>query len=248
MKTIAIANHKGGIGKTTTTLNLGAGLSMMGKRVLLIDMDPQMNLSQGLGIYEADKTIHEALSGKCKLTPHKITDTLSIVPSTTNLRNLETEFISRIGGQVRLKKVLSDVEGYDYIFIDCPPSLGLLTTNALTATDEVIIPITPEFYSVQGIVNLTQIIEEVRETLNPNIQLTGIIINLYNKQKVLHRDVCKTIEQQFGGIVYETKIRSSVAIEEAPYQGMDVFRYDKASNGAEDYGKLCREFLSRYLL
>lgn len=237
--------HKGGVGKTTTSLNLGAGLARSGKRVLLIDLDPQMNLSQGLGVQSSDRSIYEAMSGKCRLTPVEISDNLFLVPSSHELRRIESEFITRIGGQVRLRKLLSEVEGFDYVFIDCPPSLGLLTTNSFSASDEVIVPLTPEYYSVQGIVDLQQAVEEVRETLNPNLRLSGILITLYNKQKIVHRDIVQTIEDSFGDIVFRTRIRSSVAIEEAPYQGLDVFRYAPDSNGAKDYEDLAQEFLSR---
>ncbi len=247
MKVISIANHKGGVGKTTTTLSLGAGLARQGKRVLLIDLDPQRNLSQGLGVQESDSTIYEALSGKSKPRPVRVSDNLCLIPSSHDLRKIESEFITRIGGQVRLRKVLSDVQGFDYVLIDCPPSLGLLTTNSFSASQEVIVPLTPEYYSVQGMVDLKEAIEEVGDTLNPNLRLSGILITLYNKQKIVHRDVASTIVGMFGEIVFRTRIRSSVAIEEAPYQGQDIFRYAPDSNGAKDYQEVVNEFLEREL-
>lgn len=246
MKIISVANHKGGVGKTTSVLNLGAGLSRLGQRVLLIDLDPQRNLSQGLGFKDSDRTIYEALSGKSRFTPVEVSENLSVVPSSYRLKDIESEFVSRIGGQVRLRKLLSGVSGFDFVLIDCPPSLGLLTINSFTASQEVLVPMTPEFYSVQGVVNLREAIDEVRETLNPDLRLSGILINLFNKQKIVHRDIVSTIEEMFGDIVFKTRIRSSVGIEEAPYQGLDIFRYDPKSNGAKDYGSLCREFLDRY--
>lgn len=248
MKIYSICNHKGGVGKTTTTLCLGAGLARMGKRVLLIDLDPQTNLSQGLGIQESESSIYEAMSGKCKLRPVEVVENLSLIPSSHDLRRIESEFITRIGGQVRLKKLLSEVEGFDVVLIDCPPSLGLLTTNALSASDGVLVPMTPEYYSVQGIVELNSAITEVRENLNPNLGISGILITLYNRQKIVHRDIVSTIEGMFGDIVFKTRIRSSVAIEEAPYQGQDIFRYDPSSNGAKDYQSVCEEFVSRFLM
>ena len=246
MRIISIANHKGGVGKTTAVLSIGAGLSRQGKRVLLIDLDPQMNLSQGLGVHSSDRSIYEALSGKCRLSPVEISENLFLVPSSYELRRLESEFLTRIGGQVRLSRLLSDVSGFDFVLIDCPPSLGILTTNAFSASSDVIVPLTPEFFSVQGIVQLRQAVEEVQENLNPDLRLSGIIINLYNKQKIVHRDIVSTIEEMFGDIVFRTRIRSSVAIEEAPYQSQDIFRYDPKSNGAKDYGSLVQEVLERF--
>ena len=246
MRTISIANHKGGVGKTTSVLSLGAGLARAGKRVLLIDLDPQMNLSQGLGVLTSERTIYDALSGRCRLTPVEVSDGLFLVPSSYDLKNIESEFLTRIGGQVRLRKLLSEVEGFDVCLIDCPPSLGILTTNAFSASDDVVVPMTPEYFSVQGIVKLRQAVDEVRENLNPSLKLSGIVLTLFNRQKIVHRDIAQTIEEMFGDIVFRTRIRSSVAIEEAPYQGQDIFRYAPTSNGAKDYGDLCREFLERF--
>ena len=246
MRTISFANHKGGVGKTTSVLNIGAGLARAGKRVLLIDIDPQMNLSQGLGVRSSDRSIYEAMSGRCRLTPVEVSENLFLVPSSPDLTRIESEFITRIGGQVRLRKLLSEVEGFDVCLIDCPPSLGLLTTNGFSCSDDVIVPLTPQFFSVQGIVKLSQTIDEVRETLNPNLRLSGIILTLFNKQKIVHRDIASSIGEMYGDILFETKIRSSVAIEEAPHQGLDIFRYAPTSNGAKDYQGIVEEFLRRF--
>lgn len=246
MRTISFANHKGGVGKTTSVLNIGAGLARAGKRVLLIDLDPQTNLSQGLGITQSDRTIYESMSGRCRLSPVEVGENLFLVPSSPDLTRIEAEFITRIGGQVRLRKLLSEVEGFDVCLIDCPPSLGLLTTNGFSCSDDVVVPLTPQFFSVQGIVKLSQTIDEVRENLNPNLKLSGIILTLYNKQKIVHRDIAQTIEEMFGDILFRTRIRSSVAIEEAPHQGQDIFRYSPTSNGARDYQEVVDEFLLRF--
>lgn len=245
MKTICILNNKGGVGKTSSVLNMGGGLSLRGYKVLLIDLDPQMNLSQSLGVRDPQRDIYGTLTGRYRLSPIKVAENLSIVPSSRELKNIESEFSSKIGGQVRLRKILSEVEGFDYCLIDCPPSLGLLSINAMTSSQEIIVPLTPEFYSVQGVISLTETIEEVRENLNPNLRLTGILITLYNKQKIVHRDFTQAIQDTFGDIVYPTRIRSSVAIEECPTQGQDVFRYDPDSNGAKDYSEVVDEFLRR---
>ena len=246
MRTISFANHKGGVGKTTSVLNIGAGLARAGKRVLLIDIDPQTNLSQGLGVPSSDRSIYEAMSGRCRLTPVEVSENLSLVPSSPDLTRVESEFITRIGGQVRLRKLLSEVEGFDVCLIDCPPSLGLLTTNSFSCSDDVIVPLTPQFFSVQGIVKLSQTIDEVRENLNPRLRLSGIILTLFNKQKIVHRDIAQTIGEMYGDILFETRVRSSVAIEEAPHQGLDIFRYDPKSNGATDYQGVVDEFLLRF--
>lgn len=248
MKTICILNNKGGVGKTSSVLNIGGGLSLRGYKVLLIDLDPQMNLSQSLGIRDPQRDIYGTLTGRYRLSPIQVAENLSIVPSSRELKNIESEFSSKIGGQVRLRKILAEIEGYDYCLIDCPPSLGLLSINAMTSSQEIIVPLTPEFYSVQGVISLTETIEEVRENLNPNLRLTGILITLYNKQKIVHRDFAEAIQESFGDIVYPTRIRSSVAIEESPTQGQDVFRYSPESNGAKDYSEVIDEFLRREMM
>ena len=246
MRTISLANHKGGVGKTTSVLNIGAGLARAGKRVLLIDIDPQTNLSQGLGVPSSDRTIYESMSGRCRLSPVEVSENLFLVPSSPDLTRIESEFITRIGGQVRLRKLLSEVDGFDICLIDCPPSLGLLTTNSFSCSDDVVVPLTPQFFSVQGIVKLSQTIDEVRENLNPNLRLSGILLTLFNKQKIVHRDIASTIEEMFGDLLFRTRIRSSVAIEEAPHQGQDIFRYAPTSNGAKDYQSVVEEFLLRF--
>ena len=246
MRTISFANNKGGVGKTTSVLNIGAGLARSGKRVLLIDLDPQMNLSQGLGVRTSDRSVYDAMSGRCRLTPVQVSENLFLVPSSPDLTRVESEFITRIGGQVRLRKLLSEVEGFDVCLIDCPPSLGLLTTNSFSCSDDVIVPLTPQFFSVQGIVKLNETIEEVRETLNPNLKLSGILLTLFNRQKLVHRDIASSIEEMFGEVLFRTRIRSSVAIEEAPHQGLDIFRYSPNSNGAKDYQGVVEEFLNRF--
>ena len=245
MKTICILNNKGGVGKTTSVLSIGGGLSLRGYKVLMIDLDQQMNLTQSTGIRNPERDIYGTLTGRYRLSPVQVAENLYIVPSSRELKHIESEFSNRIGGQVRLRKILSEVEGFDFCLIDCPPSLGLLSINAMTTSQEIIVPITPEYYSIQGVLSLTEAINEVRETLNPQLTLSGILINLYNKQKIVHRDFTQAIQDTFGDIVYPTRIRSSVAIEECPTQGQDVFRYDPDSNGAKDYSEVVDEFLRR---
>lgn len=245
MKTICILNNKGGVGKTTSVLNIGGGLSLRGYKVLMIDLDQQMNLTLSTGIGEPERDIYGTLTGRYRLSPVQVAENLYLVPSSRELKHIETEFSNRIGGQVRLRKILSEVEGFDFCLIDCPPSLGLLSINAMTTSQEIIVPLTPEFYSIQGVLTLTDAINEVRETLNPDLTLSGILITLYNKQKIVHREFADKIQETFGDIVYPTRVRSSVAIEECPTQGQDVFRYDPNSNGAKDYSEVVEEFLRR---
>lgn len=245
MKTICILNNKGGVGKTTSVLNIGGGLARRGYKVLMVDLDPQMNLTQSTGAEDISRDIYKTLTGRSKLSPVEVADNLYLVPSSRDLKYIESEFSSKIGGQVRLRKVLSDVDDYDFCLIDCPPSLGLLSINAMTASQEMIVPLTPEYYSVQGVLSLTETIEEVKDSLNAELKLSGIIITLYNKQKIVHRDFAEAIQRNFGDIVFSTRVRSSVAIEESPTQGQDVFRYSPHSNGAKDYSAIVDEFLDR---
>ncbi len=244
---ISISNHKGGVGKTTTTVNLGAGLANMGKKILLIDIDPQANLTQSLGITKPDTTIYEALKGTHKISPVEIYENLYLVPSTIDLAGAEMELNSEAGREFLLAEVIDPIrDDYDFIFIDCPPSLGLLTLNSFTAADEVIIPIQAHFLAIKGLTKILEVINKIKRRLNPKLEISGVIITLYDKRKVLHRDVEETIKTYFQDKVYETKIRENIALAEAPTEGKDIFRYNPKSNGAEDYLNLCKEFLERH--
>ena len=239
---ISLSNHKGGVGKTTSTVNIGAGLHKLGNKVLLIDLDPQSNLSQSLGIQERDNNIYTALRGDTKITPIQISENFDIVPSTLDLSGAEIEMSGEAGREYILKEVIEPIKtNYDYIILDCPPSLGLLTINAFTASDSIYIPLTAEYLPLQGLAKLLEVVEKIKRRLNPNLEIGGVFVTKYDNRKILNRDVLSTIEKHFAGKAFKTKVRDNVALAEAPSQGLDIFRYNGKSNGAEDYMELCKE-------
>jgi len=241
-KVIAISNHKGGVGKTTSTINIGAGLNTLGKRILLLDLDPQANLSQSLGITSPERTIYGALRGLHGLEPISILPGLDVIPSTLDLSGAEIELSGEAGREFILKDLLEPVRGkYDYILIDSPPSLGLLTINAFTASDLVFIPLQAQYLALQGLAKLVEVIEKIKRRLNPGLGIGGVFITQYDSRKVLNRDVVEAIKSYFPKELFSTYIRDNIALAEAPAQGMDIFRYSPKSNGAEDYLSLSRE-------
>ena len=245
-KVISISNHKGGVGKTTSAINIGAGLNKLGKKVLLIDFDPQANLSQSLGLINQDINIYGALRGEYKLQPITVTEGLDVIPSTLDLSGAEVELSSEAGREYILRDLIEPLRNsYDYILIDSPPSLGLLTINAFTASDEVLIPLQSQYLAIQGLSKLVEIIDKIKKRLNKNLKVGGVFITQYDSRKVLNRDVVGTIQAHFKEEVFKTKIRDNVALAEAPTQGTDIFRYQPKSYGAEDYLSLCREILKR---
>ncbi|HRW21379.1 MAG TPA: ParA family protein [Bacteroidales bacterium] len=246
-KVFSISNHKGGVGKTTTTVNLAAGLARMGRKVLVVDLDPQANLSQSLEIKEADPSMYNALKGLCPIPEVQVNDSLWISPSNLNLSGVELELSMEPGRENLVKGLLKKLKNqYDYIFIDCPPSLGLLTINALNASDYILITLQSQYLASQGLAKLMEIIGKVQERLNPNLSLGGIIITMYKKNTVLSRDVLEFTSSRFGEMLFHTKIRDNIAIAEAPASGQDIFRYAKNSLGALDYSNLCMEFINRF--
>jgi len=245
-KIISISNHKGGVGKTTSTLNIGAGLSNTGKRVLLIDLDPQANLSQSLGITDPEYTIYGALKGEYGLEPIEIYKNLDLIPSTLDLSGAEVELSGEAGREYILKELIEPVvKLYDYILIDSPPSLGLLTINAFTASTTVYIPLQSQYLALQGLAKLLEVIDKIKKRLNKGLEVGGVFITQYDSRKILNRDVVDTIEEHFSDKVFKTKIRDNVALAEAPTQGVDIFRYNSKSNGAKDYLSLCNEILKK---
>lgn len=245
-KIISISNHKGGVGKTTSVLNIGAGLSRLGKKVLLIDIDPQCNLTMSLGISDPEFNIYGAMRGDYPLQPITVLKKLDIIPSVLGLLATEIELPNEYKNRFILKELLKPLLGkYDYILIDCPPSLGLLTINSFTASQEVYITLQPQFFALQGLSKLTEIIEDVKAELNPGLNIGGVIITLYDSRKVLHRDVTETVIEHFGKLVFNTKIRENISLAEAPAQGLDIYRYQPNSKGAEDYTNLCKEIIKR---
>ena len=247
--TYAVVNQKGGVGKTTTTVNLAAYLATFGKRVLLIDIDPQSDASVGLGINRSQiiQCLYNILIDGIPISETIIKSSLAnldVLPSTPRLAGAEVELVAVEGRETRLKEALASVkENYDLMVIDCPPSLSLLTVNALTAADEVIIPIQCEYYALEGISQLTHTLELVRESLNPALKIRGIVLTMFDPRTLLSSQVAEEARKYFGSKVFKTVIPRNVRLAEAPSFGQPIIFYDPGSKGAEAYENLCREVL-----
>lgn len=245
-KVISISNHKGGVGKTTSAINIGAGLNLLKKKVLLIDLDPQANLTQSLGLINQDRNIYGSLRGEYKLQPIEILKGLDIIPSTLDLSGAEIELSSEPGREYILKELIEPLRAsYDFIIIDSPPSLGLLTINSFTASDEILIPLQAQYLALQGLAKLVEVVDKIKGRLNKGLKVGGVFITQYDSRKVLNRDVVETIQAHFKDEVFKTQIRDNIALAEAPAQGLDIFRYSSKSYGAEDYLALSKEVLKR---
>ena len=248
-KVIAIANQKGGVGKTTTAVNLAACLAKAGKKVLLVDIDPQGNSTSGLGIDKrrCEKTIYNCLIDEEKMENVSIEteyENLSVCPSNLDLSGAEIELISVMGRENRLKESLASArEIFDYVLIDAPPSLGLITINTLTAADSVIIPVQCEFYALEGVSQLIETIKRIKKALNPNLYIQGIVMTMYDARTNLAMQVVDEVKRFFPGKVYRTIIPRNVRISEAPGFGKPVIYYDESSKGAEAYTELALELI-----
>ena len=240
---ISIVNHKGGVGKTTSVSSLGVALSRLGKRVLLVDLDAQGNLTDTLTKTPGDRSIYDSLRTLETIPVVNIREGLDLCPSSIDLVSMDLELADKGEREYRLSKLLRGLD-YEYILLDCPPSLGLLTINALTASTKVIIPLTPEALPAKGLGTLLDIIERTKETLNPGLSLGGILITRYNRRKI-NRLVEETLRETFGDSVFKTKIRENVDISESPLQGMDIYSYSPNSIGAKDYESLALEVVSK---
>lgn len=240
---ISIVNHKGGVGKTTSVSSLGVALARMGKRVLLVDLDAQGNLTDTLTKTPGDRSIYDSLRTLETLPVVNIREGLDLCPSSIDLVSMDLELADKREREYRLSRILQGLD-YEYILLDCPPSLGLLTINALTASTKVIIPLTPEALPAKGLGTLLDIIERTKETLNPGLSLGGILITRYNRRKI-NRLVEETLRETFGDSVFKTKIRENVDISESPLQGMDIYSYSPNSIGAKDYESLALEVVSK---
>ena len=245
-KVISISNHKGGVGKTTSAINIGAGLNKLKKKVLLIDLDPQANLSQSLGVIEPERTIYGAIRGDYDIEPIEILKGLDLIPSTLDLSGAEVEMSGEAGREYILKELIEPLRpSYDFIIIDSPPSLGLLTINAFTASDSILIPLQAQYLALQGLTKLIEVVDKIKRRLNKDLRIGGVFITQYDSRKILNRDVVATIEAHFKDEVFNTRIRDNIALAEAPAQGLDIFRYNPKSYGAEDYLSLSKEILKR---
>lgn len=251
MKIIAITNQKGGVGKTTTTVNLGAALADMGKKILLIDFDPQGNLSASYNIMpnQVDLSVYEMLKGEADINDTIVTaerpgGSLDILPANINLSGAEIELSTKPGREFILKESLRKLKrDYDFVLIDCPPSLGVLTLNALTASNYFIIPLASEYLALFGTGQLMQVVGVVKERIHPELELLGVVITQHDARKVHCKETAEQIIEYFGDKVYKAVIRSNVSLAEAPSFNKDIFSYRPKSMGAEDYLALAKEFV-----
>ena len=256
-KTISLVNQKGGVGKTTTSINLSASLAYLGKKVLLIDLDPQGNTTTGVGINKADidKSIYEVLIGECNIKESIIKTkykNFEVIPSSINLAGLEMELITKSlssptfqkGGQLKIN--LQEIkENYDFIILDCPPSLGLITMNALTASDSVIIPVQCEFFALEGIMQLLNTIMQTQKSLNPDLKIEGVLLTMLDSRTNLGFEVVDDIRKFFKEKVYNTIIPRLIRLTEAPSHGEPIIAYDPKSRGSEAYLNLAKEVIER---
>lgn len=246
---IAILNQKGGVGKTTTTINLAAYLAKQGRSVLICDLDPQGNSTSGLGIdkQELGASVYDALFGRAdaaQLIQEATSYGIAVLPANAQLAAAEVELVDKPQRELVLRQILKPLE-YDYILIDCPPSLGLLTVNALSAADELLIPVQTEYYALEGLSQLLTVVQQVRQGLNPNLHLLGVVLTMYDGRTSLSEQVKVEVQKHFGDKVFETVIPRNVRLAEAPSFGKTIFEHDKWSKGARAYKALAKELEKR---
>jgi len=260
LRVLAVSNQKGGVGKTTTAINLGTALAAVGERVLLLDLDPQGNASTGLGI-PADQrplTSYDVIKGSCSMldaTVKTLVPGLCVVPANSDLVGLEAQLISDPNRPFKLRDAVAQLaaeqraagggEGFTYVLIDCPPSLSLLTLNALVAAQAVLVPVQCEFFALEGISQLKDTIDQIKATLNPSLELQGVVLTMHDARTQLSREVAESVRQVFGAKVYATAIPRNVKIAEAPSHGKPILIYDTSSPGSKAYVGLAREVIER---
>jgi len=251
VKILAVTNQKGGVGKTTTSVNLAASLASTGRKVLLIDMDPQGNATMGCGIdkRELQRTIYQVLLGSAAIGEvRRVSESggFDLIPANRELAGAEVELVELPNREARLKQALRDIQdNYDFIFIDCPPALNLLTLNALCAAHAVMIPMQCEYYALEGLSDLVSTIKKVRANLNPVLQIEGLLRTMFDARNILAQQVSDQLKQHFGDKVYDTIIPRNIRLAEAPSHGVPAIRYDRTSKGAQAYLELAGEILNR---
>lgn len=253
MQIIAIVNQKGGVGKTTTCVNLSAAFAAIGKKTLVIDLDPQGNSSTGLGVTKSKRNvgIYQVLSGMATCA-QAVTKTgiknLDVITSTVDLAAAELELVSAMSREYKLKNALIDkLDGYDFVFIDCPPSLGLLTVNALTASTQIVIPMQCEFYSLEGLSQLLKTVQLVKANLNPELEILGVLLTMFDARNNLSNQVAREVKKYLGRKVFFTTIPRNVRVSEAPSHGIPAIAYDHNCRGSKAYIRLAKEILTRII-
>ena len=245
-KILAFTNQKGGVGKTTSVANVGAGLARRGKKVLLVDLDPQLNLTTGLGQAGAERNVYGALLGEYELTPYRVQDRLGLVAGSAALSGFEKVKGEELDREFLLKELLEPWQRkLDYILLDCPPALGLITLNAYACAQRLFIPLEAQLYATDGLEKVLQLVGRVQRRVNPELKVGGIFFTRYDQRKVLRRETAEQLRAQYPDLLLQSTIRENIALGEAPHEGKDIFAYAPQSAGAQDYDALITELLAR---